>query len=74
MVCIEVVMSCNTMVRTGIRYAVPIPNIVSRGEIIQWCEKTFGPPSMLQGRWFALEYTIQFESVADRNWFILRWS
>lgn len=63
---------------TGIRYAVEYP----RGaycsdvpkELFEWCTEQFGPDNILTGRWFALEYTVQFKHRRDRDWYLLRWS
>jgi hypothetical protein len=55
---------------SGIRYSVVLD---INDEIISWCEQQFGMPSILGGRWFALEFSIQFREESDRNWFLLRW-
>lgn len=45
----------------------------NRDEILKWCEDHFGPEGLIDHRWAALEFTIQFRDKKDRDWYILRW-
>lgn len=38
--------------------------------VIEWCNKTFGPPSE---RWFISNYRFYFAREQDAAWFELRW-
>jgi hypothetical protein len=62
----------NTLTRSGIKYAVEYPD-ADYTEVVDWCRENFGEPNIINGRWFALEYTIQFATRRDRDWFYLRW-
>lgn len=62
----------NIQTRSGIKWAVLLPTD-RREEILEWCRQTFGEPNMIGGRWFPLEYTIQFSDQKDRNWYRMRW-
>lgn len=55
-----------------IRYAVPLPSQHSN-KAIEWCIETFGESTSLKGRWCALDYTIQFASMEDKTFYLLRW-
>lgn len=59
----------------GIRYAAELPTTrtANIAEVLKWCEEHYGPPSIMNGRWVALDYTVQFKERKDRDWFILRW-
>jgi hypothetical protein len=58
---------------SGVRYAASLPT-GRHEEVHQWCVEQFGQPSLTNGRWFSLSYTIQFRDAGDRNWYMLRWS
>lgn len=58
--------------QSGIRYAVPLPYRHSN-EAIAWCIETFGESTGLKDRWCALTYTIQFTSIEDKTFYLLRW-
>lgn len=62
----------NVMTRSGIRYSAEFPN-ADYTEVIHWLKDNFGEPDLIKGRWFPLEFTIQFATKRDRDWFFLRW-
>lgn len=61
---------------SGIRYAAPLPGASrdTREAAIAWCTEHFGPATFLKGRWFALDYTIQFRDEEDRLFYTLKWN
>lgn len=64
----------NMLTRSGIRYSAELPHYaIDADDAIAWCEEQYGPPSLLNGRWYPLEFTIQFADKKDRNWYLLRW-
>lgn len=62
----------NMLARSGIKWSIELPDR-DRQEILDWCKENFGEPNIMNGRWFALEYTIQFSNQKDRNWYRMRW-
>ena len=64
----------NTLTRSGIRYAVELPQYAEDADnAIAWCEEQYGPPNLMHGRWMPLQFTIQFRNKQDPDWFVLRW-
>ena len=59
---------------TGLRYAAPLPYPLDRAAVNEWCVEQFGESaSIINSRWYMFEFTVQFKSEKDRNWFLLRW-
>ena len=60
---------------TGLRYAAMLPYPLDRTAVREWCIEQFGlsSDSIINSRWYMFEFTVQFKSEKDRNWFLLRW-
>ena len=59
---------------SGIRYSVVLPdNLGVRQNAIDWCRDIFGSDEGPTGRWWLLDWTIQFKTLEDKTFYLLRW-
>jgi len=62
------------MQQSRMRYSVMLPeNPVVRQNVVDWCCDAFGSNEGPTGRWWLLEWSIQFNTLEDKSFYLLRW-